>query len=335
MAKCDNKPVLIVKNMYEVLCRIHAEIDNYAGQKQLWESVKQNWSFARPLTSKRAIEVAAFLFDLFFFIGSPPTILQFDNGKEFCTEIIKELVGLWPSVKIINGRSRHLQSQGLVERGNGILQQKLGKWRETSGRKDWSYGLRLVILSMNNSICRSHKKTPYELVYGDKPRGNCSLIDELFARGIYDEENISEMIKIADFESSDENLDNDFDFNENLLDSPASSHMVSQNQDKAVYFETRENETSEQLIPIDPVLIDITNEASSQERVTNHKILREAAWRDLENYTEKMVNQINKGKKRPNNYEVEDLVRISVPKIDRFGTDRPMLPCKILEKINN
>ncbi|CAB4437780.1 unnamed protein product [Rhizophagus irregularis] len=298
MAKRDNKPVLIVENMYEVLCRIHAEIDNHAASKPIiaknYLSRVQSISFlqidlidlsydadgnykyichvrdhftrfswVRPLTSKRAVEVAAFLFDLFFFIGSPPTILQSDNGKEFCAEIIKELVGLWPSIKIINGRSRHPQSQGLVERGNGILQQKLEKWKETSGRKDWSYRLHLVVLPINNSICRSHKKTPYELVYGDKPRENYSLVDELFARGIYDEENIPEMIKIADFESSDENLDNDFDFNENLLDSPASSHMVSQNQDKAVYFETRENETSEQPIPIDPVLIDITNEASS------------------------------------------------------------------------
>ncbi|PKY50507.1 hypothetical protein RhiirA4_324325, partial [Rhizophagus irregularis] len=38
----DNKPVLIVEKMYEVLCRTHAEIDNHAGQKQLWESIKQN-----------------------------------------------------------------------------------------------------------------------------------------------------------------------------------------------------------------------------------------------------------------------------------------------------
>ena len=67
---------------------------------------------------------------------------------------------------------------------------------------------------MNNSVCRSHKKILYELVYGDKPHRNYSLIDELFIWGIYDEENIPEMIKI---ENSDENLDDDFDFNENLL----------------------------------------------------------------------------------------------------------------------
>ena len=152
--------------------------------------------------------MAAFLFDLFFSVGSPPTILQSDNGKEFCATVIKELVDLWPSTKIINGRPRHPQSQGLVERANGILEQKLGKWRESSGRNDWSYGLRLVVSSMNNSICRSHKKTPYELVYGDKPRGNCSLIDELFDKGIYDEEDIPGTIEIANIEPI-QNLDGD------------------------------------------------------------------------------------------------------------------------------
>ena len=29
--KNDNKPVLIVENMYKVLCRTHAETDNHAG----------------------------------------------------------------------------------------------------------------------------------------------------------------------------------------------------------------------------------------------------------------------------------------------------------------
>ncbi len=52
------------------------------------------FSWARSLTSKWAIEVAAFLFDLFFSIGLPPTILQSDNKKEFCAEVIKELVSL-------------------------------------------------------------------------------------------------------------------------------------------------------------------------------------------------------------------------------------------------
>jgi hypothetical protein len=50
-----------------------------------------------------------------------------------------------------------------------------------------------------------------------------------------------------------------------------------QNQYKVIHLENKENEISGQLIPIDPVLIDITNKALLQKEVTNHGILREAA----------------------------------------------------------
>src|SRR6266487_2339324 len=171
------------------------------------------FSWARALTSKRAIEVAAYLFDLFHFIGSSPTILQSDNGKEFCAEVIKELMGMW-QVKIINGRPRHPQSQGLVEHANGLLQQKLGKWKENTGRNDWSFGLRFVILAMNNSWCRSHKKTPYELVYGDMPRGNNTLVSELLKNGICNEEEIPDTIDIqSDYITNlDEDMEGKFYF---------------------------------------------------------------------------------------------------------------------------
>ncbi len=33
IVKADNKPVLIVENMYEVLYRTHAEVDQHGGQK--------------------------------------------------------------------------------------------------------------------------------------------------------------------------------------------------------------------------------------------------------------------------------------------------------------
>ncbi len=87
-----------------------------------------------------------------------------------------------------------------------------------------------------------------------------------------------------------------------------------------------------------PVLIDITNvisSISSKPTITGHEELREAAWWDLENYTNKMVNQMKKGRKMSNNYKIGDLVRIAVPKINRFSIDWLMLSCKILEKVKN
>ena len=49
------------------------------------------FSWAKTLTSKRTVEVAAYLFDLFHFLDSSPTILQSDNRKEFCVSIVIKL----------------------------------------------------------------------------------------------------------------------------------------------------------------------------------------------------------------------------------------------------
>ncbi|CAB5384077.1 unnamed protein product [Rhizophagus irregularis] len=219
---------------------------------------------------------------------------------------------MWPTVKIINGRPQHLQSQGLVERANGILQQKLGKWQENTGRTDWSFGLKFVISAINNSWCQSHKKTPYELVYGDKPRGNCTLIDELFAKNIYNEEDIPDTIQIYD---SIENLDK-------------SNIPVQQLDIERAVVQDQDSENNRHIVLIDLVLLDITNN-------TQHEILRNMARQDLQDYTNKMANQMSKGRKRIKEYQIGDLVRVAVPKFDRFGVDQPTLPCKIMEKTEN
>ncbi|CAG8748434.1 13467_t:CDS:1, partial [Cetraspora pellucida] len=71
--------------------------------------------WAQCLTSKSVSEVAVFLYNIFVVFGAP-TILQSDNSKEFITDLIAELLTLWPGVHIINGCLRHPQSQGMVER---------------------------------------------------------------------------------------------------------------------------------------------------------------------------------------------------------------------------
>ena len=61
------------------------------------------FSWARAMSTKRACEVASFLFEIFAIFGAP-LILHSDNGKEFVADVIYEVVGLWSGVKIINGR---------------------------------------------------------------------------------------------------------------------------------------------------------------------------------------------------------------------------------------
>lgn len=54
----------------------------------------------RPLTSKRAAEVAYNLLDIFPLLGAPQ-ILQSDNGREFTVNIISELRSLWQELVIV------------------------------------------------------------------------------------------------------------------------------------------------------------------------------------------------------------------------------------------
>jgi len=103
-------------------------------------------------------------------------------------------------------------------------------------------------------------------------------------------------------------------------------------------YEINYNNENESIAPsqnchpilIDPVLIDI-NEVTT----TGHEILRENACQDLQIYTDKMINQMSIKKKWPNRYEIGELVRIAIPKINHSGIDRPMLPCKIVEVTEN
>ncbi|CAF3418641.1 unnamed protein product [Rotaria socialis] len=124
---------------------------------------KSSWLFALP--SKEAHHVALHLRNFFYTFG-PPKILQSDNGKEFVANIILNLKLNWPDLIIINGRPRHPQSQGLIERANAVVQKMLGKWLETNKSLDWPQGLGSVMLAMNNCISQSTKKTPYEMVFG-------------------------------------------------------------------------------------------------------------------------------------------------------------------------
>ncbi|XP_052792275.1 KRAB-A domain-containing protein 2-like [Mya arenaria] len=67
----------------------------------------------RPLTTKRASEVAFQLMDIFRLMGAP-VILRSDNGSEFTSHVITELKEVWPTLKLVHGKPRHPHIQGSV-----------------------------------------------------------------------------------------------------------------------------------------------------------------------------------------------------------------------------
>jgi hypothetical protein len=105
---------------------------------------------------------------------------------------------LWPSLKLIHGRVRHLQSQGMVEKGNFLLEKKLGAWMEQNKSKSWTVGLNYIIFVMNSSICRATNKSPYEVVFGMNSHCESPWMDHLFrdnTSSMY-EEDLAEFIQI-------------------------------------------------------------------------------------------------------------------------------------------
>ena len=123
----------------------------------------------RPLTSKRASEVASQLLDIFLLFGAP-NILQSDNGSEFTASVIVELKEIWPELIMVHGKNRHPQSQGSVERLNCDVKDMLIAWLGDNSTNDWPSGLRFVQFQKNNSYHSGIKQSPFKALFGNDVR---------------------------------------------------------------------------------------------------------------------------------------------------------------------
>ncbi|CAF0979871.1 unnamed protein product [Didymodactylos carnosus] len=75
-----------------------------------------------------------------------------------------------------------------LERGNQTLEAALGKWMQSTSSIEWSKGLAPVVYAINTSEAQSISKTPYEVVFGQKPRSGFEMWKLLSETGIDDEE---------------------------------------------------------------------------------------------------------------------------------------------------
>jgi len=123
----------------------------------------------RPLTTKRASEVAFQLMDIFLLMGAP-VILQSDNGSEFTSHVITELKEVWPTLKLVHGKPRHPQSQGSVERANGDIKDMLVAWMADNETQDWATGIKFVQFQKNSAHHSGIKCSPYSAMFGCEAR---------------------------------------------------------------------------------------------------------------------------------------------------------------------
>ena len=130
----------------------------------------------RPLTSKRAAEVAYQLLDIFLLLGAPE-ILQSDNGSEFTAGVITELKLLWPDLVMVHGKPRHPQSQGSVERANCDIKDMLVAWLSDNNTTDWTVGLKFVQLKKNSSFHSGIKRSPFTALFGSDAKVGLTTSD--------------------------------------------------------------------------------------------------------------------------------------------------------------
>ena len=123
-------------------------------------------------------------------------IFQSDNGSEFCNQDLRNLIKNWScNVTFVNGRPRHSQSQGLVERGNRAVKDKISKMKAEIGMADqvlWAPWLPDIRYALKTVKHKFTKDMPYRVVFGRElpalllPQTEPQVIDDTENEGVPD-----------------------------------------------------------------------------------------------------------------------------------------------------
>ncbi|CAF4877736.1 unnamed protein product, partial [Rotaria sp. Silwood1] len=224
--------------------------------------------------------------------------------------VILNLKNDWPDLLIINGRARHPQSQGLVERANAVVQQMLGKWLDVNKTSDWPSGLGPVMLSINNCTSQSTKKTPYEMVFGQPCR-----IDHEFWLELHKE------LSTSDSTVNEEDLLDSFLQKLNTVTTSVSINMNDQSQIS--------DETSTCISSIDSHMILPVKELTE----TSHKRIRDEAEKNYIHTAERQLKIYERALKKQKSFEINDIIGLKIADVDRSNTAPSILPCKIIKII--
>jgi transposase InsO family protein len=90
-----------------------------------------------------------------------------DNGTQFDAKTFKDFCDQI-GTKIHFASVRHLESNGLVERANGIIMTGIVKLIFNHPRGKWPDELIKVVWSHNTTMSRSTEFTPFKLLFGDE-----------------------------------------------------------------------------------------------------------------------------------------------------------------------
>jgi hypothetical protein len=125
------------------------------------------WIEAKPLATITSATVQKFFWQNIVCRFGVPKAITVDNGTQFDAETFKDFcdqIGM----KIHFASVRHPESNGLVERANGIIMTGIMKLIFNQPRGKWPDKLIKVVWSHNTTMSRSTGFTPFKLLFGDE-----------------------------------------------------------------------------------------------------------------------------------------------------------------------
>jgi hypothetical protein len=95
-----------------------------------------------------------------------------------------ELINRWDGeCKVVYGRPRHPQSQGLVEQANGTMENMITAGMEQFSTKEWTKLLPVIQFNLNTSKSSSTKFMPFEITFNKLPNvGNKKITQNVIKR---------------------------------------------------------------------------------------------------------------------------------------------------------
>jgi ribonuclease HI len=125
------------------------------------------WIEAKPLATITSVIVQKFFWQNIVCRFDVPKAITMDNGTQFDAEAFEEFCDqIGTKIHFIS--VRHPESNGLVERANGIIMTGIMKLIFNQPKGKWPHELIKVVWSHNTTISRSTSFTPFKLLFGDE-----------------------------------------------------------------------------------------------------------------------------------------------------------------------
>jgi hypothetical protein len=125
------------------------------------------WIEAKPLATITLVTVQKFFWQNIVCRFGVPKAITVDNGTQFDAEAFKEFCDQI-GTKIHFASVRLPESNGLVERANGIIMTGMMKLIFNQPRGKWPEEFIKVVWSHNTTVSRSTGFTPFKLLFGDE-----------------------------------------------------------------------------------------------------------------------------------------------------------------------